>query len=170
MNLNIKKVRKTKKRKKRKSTRKKVFKPVAPRRSGPKISIEPEVPPTRMVSMAEFTNRLDDTSTIFVCVSPLAALQKALHHVTTEASFGGLRDMTQTEADQFLSFVRSRNFEGALQLWNETQARKGGMGGPWSSVEIWSAIIHDEETDGSLTRLAEKSWQQRIATQSEAMA
>jgi hypothetical protein len=120
--------------------------------------------------MVEFTNRQDESSTIYVCSSPVAALQKAIVGIATNPVLGGLRDLTQDEVDLFLASTKRVDYGRALQIWNIAQERKGGIGGSWFSCEIWSAAIHDEESDEAILLAAEKAWRQRIATQSEATA
>lgn len=163
-------IRKPKKSKRKKKPAKKVFKSVAPGRRPSKRLVEEESRVERLVTMTEFTNHQDESSTIYVCSSPIAALQKAIVGISTNPALTGLRDLTQAEVDQFLACVKRTDYGRALQIWNIAQERKRDTGAPWFSCELWSAAIHDEDSDESVLLAAEKAWRQRVATQSEASA
>ena len=158
-------VQKRKRPRRRKPTKRRKRKIVLKRaKARPKASAEgQESKKHSVVAMVEFTNRHDNSSTIYVCTSPQAALHKAILVIVHEYS---LRSLHPEEADSFLQRVGEENYGAALEIWNTAQERST----IWTTVEIWSAHIHDEEPGKEIYHQTEKAWRHRIGTQPGATA
>lgn len=163
-------IRKKRKPKKRKTTRRRRRKVVL-KRAKPQVALEgSEVEKKTIVVMLELTNRAFESSTIYVCTSPEAALEQAIHVITTDEVIRGLMDISAEEADVFLKAVADKDYDGALSAWSRGQDRLEADRKGSYRIEIWSAQIHDGIPYSTLFEGAKKAWLARVATQAEARA